>query len=280
MMEATIFNIQRYSLHDGGGIRTMVFFKGCPFCCPWCANPEGLDAKPQRMFREKLCIHCTERVNGSCPNTPAQCPTGALETVGKIRSMDEVFAEVRRDTVFYETTGGGVTLSGGEVLLYQEFAMELLERCKKENIRTAMETTLGCKLKDAKRLVNCTDTFLVDMKIYDAASSQQILHLDVELVKQNIRKLKKLGAKIVIRVPLIPGFTATEENIRAIAEFMNEHDLREAHLLPFHKLGESKYEAIGKEYSLYELQPLSDDAIRNLTEPFIEYGIHTIIGGE
>ena len=278
-MEATIFNIQRYSIHDGGGIRSIVFFKGCPFTCPWCANPEGLSMKPQVMYKEKLCIHCTPKVNGKCPNTPELCPAGALEQAGMLQSVDEVFNQVIRDKVFYDTSHGGVTLSGGEFLLQQDFAIQLLKKLKENHVHTAVETTMAIPLKDIDLLVENIDTFLIDLKIYDEKQAMDILHIDMNLFKENINELIKREANIIIRIPLIPTYTVTKANISAIIGYMKDIGLDTVHLLPFHKLGEAKYKSIDKEYSLYNLETLSDEEIEKIKVLFEEKGFKTVVGG-
>ena len=173
MTTATITNVQRFSLHDGGGIRTVVFVKGCPFRCPWCCNPENLSPKPQEVWHRSLCIRCSMRSGEfsaeACPKSAAECPTGAKELLGIERSAEELAEECQRDAVFYEESGGGVTLSGGECLSYQGFAEEFLQYCKERGMRTAIETTLAVPLADAEKLVACCDLFLVDFKIADRA---------------------------------------------------------------------------------------------------------------
>lgn len=279
MMEATIFNIQRYSIHDGGGIRSIVFFKGCPFSCPWCCNPESLSPQPQEFYKKSLCMNCSLKIDGRCQTLPEDCPTGAKSIIGKKMSIDKILDIVKRDKVFYETSEGGVTLSGGEFLLQQEAACELLGRCRNEGINTAVETTLGLPIKDVERLTGLVDTFLVDMKFIDKDKAKAICHLDVELVEQNIKSVVRSGGHVIIRIPLIPSYTATNENLSGIIRWMKDNKLDEAHLLPFHQLGEGKYEAVDREYDCHELKPLSDERIAEIEKMFEEKEIKTIIGG-
>ena len=278
-MMPTIFNIQRYSLHDGGGIRSIVFFKGCPFTCPWCSNPEGLDIKPQEFYKESLCINCSKKINGRCNTKPENCPTGAKEISGKQMDIESIVEEVKKDKVFYETSGGGVTLSGGECLLQQNSAIALLKRLKEEDINTAIETTMSIKLIDIESLVKYTDTFLIDLKIMDEKKAKDICNININLVKDNIIALKKLKANIIIRIPLIPTFTYLNDNIDAIITFMLDIGLDTAHLLPFHQLGESKYKSIDKDYSLHDLRTLDDKEIENIRQMFEKRKIKTVIGG-
>lgn len=277
--KACIFNIQRYSLHDGGGIRTIVFFKGCPFTCPWCCNPESLSTKPQLFYKKVLCMNCTKKVNGLCPTDPEDCPTGAKEMIGKMQTVEEVFDIVKRDYPFYETSGGGVTLSGGECLMQIDFAIELLKMCKDNHIHTAIETTMALPVKRLKALVELVDVFLIDFKIMDPEKSKKTLNLDVSTTLNNVQLILDMGGKIIPRIPLIPTYTATDENLQAIIAILKEKHLKEVHLLPFHQLGENKYKAIQKEYACEALKPLSDEEVERIELLFISEGFKTVIHG-
>ncbi len=277
-MEATVFNIQRYSLHDGGGIRSIVFFKGCPFTCPWCCNPESLSVEPQLMFKKSLCIGCSMKDN-HCSSRIEDCPTKAKSVIGKVQSIEDVMDVLVRDKIFYETSNGGITLSGGEVLLQQDFALALLKACQQEDIHTAIETTLALPIKNLEKWVSRCQLFLVDLKIMDAIQSKKILRIDIDLVKENIKKLMTLHANIIIRIPLIPQYTATKENISAIIAFMQEVGLKEVHLLPYHNLGESKYRSLNLNYSLYDLEAINDSIVEEIKENFERTGIKAVIHG-
>ena len=279
MMKATIFNIQRYSLHDGGGIRTNVFFKGCPFTCPWCCNPESLSVKPQILFKESLCMNCSRKEDGTCPTHPDDCPTGAKEIIGEEKSVEEVFDIVYRDYAFYESSNGGVTLSGGEFLLQADFAIELLKKCKEHNIHTAVETTMAVHVPRLKELCEVVDLFLVDFKIFDKTKSKEILHLNIEKLMENIALIQQYHGRIIPRIPLIPNYTATDENMHLVMEYLNSVGLKEVHLLPFHQLGEAKYKSIDKEYTCHELKPLTDAQIEEIQTLFEKNGFKTLIHG-
>lgn len=279
MMQASIFNIQRYSLHDGGGIRTIVFFKGCPCRCPWCCNPESLSIKPQLFYKEILCMNCSKKINGMCETLPENCPTGAKEMIGKMQSIDEVYDIVKRDQVFYDSSNGGVTLSGGEFLMQQEFAIALLKKCKEANIHTAVETTLSIPIKDIEKLVALVDLFLVDFKIMNEQISKDIVHLDVGMMVSNIKKILSLGANVIPRIPLIPKYTATEENLSSIITILTSLNLKEVHLLPFHQLGASKYTAINTEYLCEDLPTLSDEDMASIVTMFQKHGFKTNVHG-
>lgn len=279
MRQASIFNIQRYSLHDGGGIRSIVFFKGCPFHCPWCCNPESLSREPQVFFKEVLCMNCSKKMNVRCTTPPEDCPTGAKEILGKLYDVEEIYDIVKRDMVFYESSGGGVTLSGGECLWQLDFAIELLKKCKEHHIHTAIETTLALPLTRLDELVAHTDVFLVDFKIMDEEDSQNILGLKITLMKENVKAIMALGGHVIARIPLIPTFTATKENLIKIKDTLQELHIQEVHLLPFHQLGESKYKAIQKTYSCSELMPFSEEEIEQIHQYFKQQGLHCVING-
>lgn len=279
MMEACIFNIQRYSLHDGGGIRTIVFFKGCHCQCPWCCNPESLQITPQVFYKEILCMNCTKKVDGKCYNKVEDCPTGAKSIVGEMKSIDSIMDIVKRDRVFYETSKGGVTLSGGEVLLQQEVALQLLEQCKNEHIHTAIESTLSLEIQNIERLVALVDVFLVDFKIMDEKKSKDILHLDVQRMISNVREIRKLNGHVVARIPLIPSYTSDSDNLTQIMKQLKELDIKEVHILPFHQLGANKYKSIEHAYTCENLKALSDDEVETIKQLFMKQGFHTNVHG-
>lgn len=279
MMQACIFNIQRYSLHDGGGIRTIVFFKGCHCRCPWCCNPESLSTKPQLFYKKSLCMNCSKKINGMCETDAKDCPTGAKEIVGEMKSIDEVFDIVQRDRVFYESSGGGVTLSGGEFLLQIDFAIELLKKCKEEHIHTAVETTMSLPIARLEELVKYVDLFLVDFKIMDLQKSREILYLDVLQMKENVRSILAMNGKVIPRIPLIPTYTATPDNVREVIKSVKELNLTEVHLLPFHQLGANKYASIAMEYTCEALTPLRDEEVHQIEGMFHKEGIQTIVHG-
>lgn len=274
-MEALIFNIQRYSIHDGGGIRTMVFFKGCPLRCPWCANPESQSSKIEIMKLESLCIHCQ-----SCLNSAKGCPSGAMSEQGKWMTVEEVKVEVLKDSVFYQTSGGGVTLSGGEVLSQAVFAQELLKQLKLLGIHTAIETTGFGSWKELERLADYTDVMLYDLKIIDPDQSKKVLGADSKLILSNLAKLVNKGCRVIPRVPLIPGFTMDEKNLTAISTLAKKYGLQEIHLLPFHQYGSSKYKSLGRDYVLQDLAVPSDEDVKAIQSQLEAQGFMVVVGGE
>lgn len=265
-MKALIFNIQRYSIHDGNGIRTVVFLKGCPLHCPWCCNPES----------QSFDIETVGKTEGT-----SRFSSGDVRIFGKYMTVDEVTAEVEKDMIFYNTSGGGVTLSGGEVLAQSKFSIELLKKLKKLCVDTAIETSGNGSTKDLLEMSKYLDVVLFDLKIMDRVKARDIIGIDMELVKTNIRMLVENHKKVIPRIPLIPGYTISKENIEQIIEFTKELGLREIHILPFHQYGSEKYEYLHKEYSLKDIEPLGQkesNDIKKMIEKRFD-GVKVVIGG-
>ncbi len=277
---ATVTNVQRFSLHDGGGVRTVAFLKGCPFRCPWCSNPENLSPEPEVALHESLCIHCSRQPGEPCPTAPELCPTKAKELLGVRREAADLAAELMRDVTFFKESGGGVTLSGGECLLEQEFAMEVLENCKKSDVHTAIETTLAVPLQNPARLVACVDSFLVDFKLADMQRSRKVTGISLGIRDKNLRDVLALGANVVARMPIIPGYTDGESCVRANIARIVELGITRADILPFHQLGESKYESLGENYELKGQAQLSDEDVAWIAEVAEAAGLTTVIRGE
>lgn len=278
---ATVTNVQRFSLHDGGGIRTAVFLKGCPFRCPWCCNPENLSTEPEVSLRERLCIHCSPRPGGApCATAPADCPTGAKELLGRARTVDDLVAEVERDRAFYEESGGGVTVSGGECLLRQDFLCAFLEACRAAGLSTAVETTLALPLADPARLVAACDVLLVDFKIADRAKSLELTGIDPDVRDANLRDVQDLGARVVARMPVIPGFTDDAACVSANVARIAELGLRRVDVLPFHQLGEGKYDSLGRDYALRGVPQLSDADVAGVVARCEAAGLDAVVRGE
>ena len=278
---ATVTNVQRFSLHDGGGIRTVVFLKGCPFRCPWCCNPENLSAEPEVSLKERLCMHCSPRPGGApCATAPEDCPTGAKELLGRTRTVDDLVAEVARDGAFFEESGGGVTVSGGECLLRQDFLLAFLEACRAEGLSTAVETTLALPLEDPARLVAACDVLLVDFKIADRARSLEVTGIDPELRDANLRTVLGLGARVVARMPIIPGFTDDDAWVSANVARIRELGISRVDVLPFHQLGQGKYDATGRDYALRDVPQLSDADVEGVVARCEAAGLATVVHGE
>jgi len=261
-VKGVIFNIERYSIHDGPGIRTLVFMKGCPLRCLWCANPESQKRLPEVGFAEKNCIKCgrclelcpvgaiTESRKGreinrevctSCGKCAEVCPTGALILWGREMTVKEVMEEVQKDIPFYLTSGGGVTISGGEPMMQSEFVGILLEECHRNGLHTAIETSGYANWESFERVLRHLNLVFYDLKQMDPVKHKEFTGVSNKLILENAKKIDSKGISMIIRIPIIPGYTDSEENIREIAKFTKElKTVREVNLLPYHRLGESK----------------------------------------
>jgi pyruvate formate lyase activating enzyme len=286
-MRGRIFNIQRFSVHDGPGIRTAVFLKGCELRCGWCQNPEGLSAAIRLWHFEKRCVGCGDCIP-SCPEKalasagPSRivvdqtactlcsrcievCPSGALAYDGREVEAGEVIAEVERDRVFYEVSGGGVTLTGGEPLCQAEFSAEILRGCRERGISTAVETALAVDESAVDTVRPWVDLFLVDMKLADPKAHSLWTGSSNGTVRKNFERLARQGANVQARIPLIPDVTATEENLRALARYVRSVSGQiPIELVNFNPLARDKYRRMGIPYcfdgrlSPYSFSELND----------------------
>lgn len=291
---ATIFDIQRFSLNDGGGIRTIVFFKGCPLRCQWCSNPESQSKTPEILYWKTRCFGCGEcvkvcpeqvgcqQVNSDvciyCESCIKACAPKALVLSGKQMTIDEVIERVKRDQVFYRLSQGGVTLSGGEVLSHWEFASELAERLNEMMIDVAVETCGYAQWDHAWSVFQHCDTILYDLKIMDREKHKSLTGVYNDLILENARKLSTKAKHVVYRIPLIHNINDSEENIRQLCQFAQETGVPEIHLLPYHEYGSPKYIALGKEY-VFCAQTPSDEHIESLRKLIGEYGLSSVVGG-
>ena len=252
-----IFNIQRYSLNDGNGIRTIVFFKGCPLRCPWCSNPES-----QSMEIEEM----KSNINKN------------KKTVGKWYTIDEVIKEVLKDEVFFNTSGGGVTLSGGEILLQGEFITELLKELKENMINTAVETCGYGSTEVFRKMLPYIDTVFFDLKIINNKKSKEILKGDFETIKNNFLEAVK-NNKVIPRFPYIPGYTDDIENINKILEIIKNCNLSEIHVLPYHNYGMPKYEQLNRKYELEDTEIPKKEKMEEIKRYIEDRGFKVLIGG-
>lgn len=278
---ACVTNVQRYSLHDGGGIRTNVFLKGCPFTCPWCCNPENLSAAPEVSFKERLCMGCSRREPGGlCATAPEDCPTGAKALLGEELSVDDVMDRVLRDAAFYEESGGGLTVSGGEALLWQPFVQALFERAKAEGLKTAIETTLALPIADPAGLAAVCDRWLVDFKVADRDRSVGVCRIDPGVRDRNLASLRELGADVVARMPIIPGYTDSPENVAANLDAVAAAGLTRVDVLPFHQLGSAKYDSLGLDYTMDDVPQLSEADVAWVVDEARARGLDARVRGE
>ena len=277
-LSATIFDIQRGSYVDGPGIRTTVFMKGCNLGCAWCHNPESQNAKPQRMFYKNKCVLCGKCVtvcpsgaltfdNGPVPDPEKctlcgkcalWCPADAISVCGKTMDTETVFREVRKDKAFYETSGGGVTVSGGECMLCPDFVAELLDKCKKDGIGTAVDTAGNVPFGSLEKVIPFTDIFLYDIKCVTPEAHKKFTGVVNNRILDNYKLLISLGKRVIVRVPMTVECNANDEEFPKIAAFLNEYKPEKVELLPYHALGENKYRAIGREPEIFHAPSKED----------------------
>lgn len=256
-VKGRIFDIQRYSIHDGGGIRTIVFLKGCPLRCKWCCNPEG-----QHYNVEKMTLGGKEKI------------------VGQDVTVGEIIDIVERDRIYYRRSGGGLTLSGGESLTQPDFAVALLKTAKERGINTAMESTGFADFSVISRYLPYLDLYLMDIKHMNSAKHKEFTSQPNELILENAKKITDAGARLIVRTPVIPTFNATKEEIGEIAKFASSlKGVTQMHLLPYHRIGTDKYKGLNRDYSLTGIEPPSKELMNELLAVVNSYGLKGQIGG-
>ncbi|MBR2466911.1 MAG: glycyl-radical enzyme activating protein [Clostridia bacterium] len=255
-MKATIFDIERNSYVDGPGIRTTVFFKGCNLRCAWCHNPESQSGFSQMLFYKDKCTGCG-KCKEKCPNNlescelcgrcALYCPHDAREICGREYTVDEVMREILKDQSYYETSGGGVTFSGGECMLQIDFLEEILKECKSHGIHTAVDTAGHVPFEYFEKIIPYTDLFLYDVKSLDNEKHKEYTGATNELILANLEMLLKSGKAVWVRIPIIPNVNDTEEEMKKIKSFLCSYGYPpKVELLPYHAMGEHKYAALGK----------------------------------
>lgn len=290
-LKGLIFNIQKFSVNDGPGIRTTIFLKGCPLRCLWCFNPEGIRIYPEIMWENEKCKRCfscieicpknailckknlisiKEEKCNKCHKCEEVCIYQAIRVTGKYMTVKEVLDEVRRDKLFYKKSGGGVTLSGGEVTMQPEFSLEILKQSKKEGFHTAIETCGYVKWDIFKRLLPYIDLIMYDLKQKDKLKHIEYTGKSNNLIFENLKKIDRAGIPIWIRIPIIPGYTDQKENIFGIAYFIKSlYSVQRVDLLPYHSLGIPKYKNLRKKYLLKSIEPYDKEQMkefkRNIT---------------
>lgn len=295
-MEGKLFNIQRFSTGDGPGIRTTVFFKGCPLKCKWCHNPESQAMYPQIGYYKEKCLHCGKcavvcprsaikfeiekneidhHLCDLCGECVKACTANAVEKLGRIYSVEEVMKQIMRDYSYYGKTGG-VTLSGGEPTLQSEFAQELLKKIKEENCHTALDTCGYCNWESLQKLLPYVDLVLYDLKHMNSDKHKEMTGVDNEMILDNFRRIQKAGIRTRVRVPMIPGFNDTDENLERLAAFLKPYPSVEVELLGYHAYGISKYEAIGKSYELKGCIQPSKEQMESYRKWLGQFGIKCV----
>lgn len=295
--KALIFNVQKYNMYDGPGIRTIVFFKGCPLRCKWCANPEGLERKMQVMFKKNSCINCGlcvdacpvnihEMVAGThtvrrdidctgCRKCIEVCPRAALEITGQVKTVSELLSIVQEDAAFYGMSGGGVTLGGGECTAQPEAARDLLRECKAEGINTAIETCGHTKTEKMLEIAEYVDLFLFDIKHMDPKRHNELTGIGNELILHNLKELLKRRYNVKVRMPMLKGINDSKEEIDQVIQFLlpfrDDPNFKGVDLLPYHKMGVGKYSQLDKPYPITEDPSLGQEDLDRIEGWLKEY---------
>ncbi|MBN1131230.1 MAG: glycyl-radical enzyme activating protein [Chitinispirillaceae bacterium] len=299
-----IFDIKRFSINDGPGIRTTVFFKGCPLRCVWCHNPEGLSMEPQVYWDERRCLgsafsahECTVKCTKNalhrtasgweldpkkcdfCKECERLCPTEALQIIGKKTGADDLMTAILKDRPFFDASGGGVTFSGGEPLMQHAFLGAMLRRCQTNGVRSAVDTCGFAAKEVVASIMEATDLFLYDIKIIDDRLHKKYTGVSNRRILDNLKMITAAGKEVIARIPLIPGITVTEQNIFAILDFLNGiSGITNVSLLNFHKGGEQKYRRYRKEYGMENSEPLDDASVDEIKKLFEKSGYSVMVG--
>jgi len=300
MKKGRIFNVERYAIHDGPGIRTTVFFKGCPLRCWWCHNPEGQNVRPDLIYRESRCIGCDECAK-SCPRKALSqtslhvtlsrkrcnvcgictriCTSEALSIAGNEMSLEEITVEIEKDRTFYDESEGGATFSGGEPLLQPDFLNAILHECNERDIHTALDTSGYASRGVIDKIKDKVDLFLYDIKTMDEASHKKYTGVSNKPILQNLERLAKNGSNIMISLPIIPNLNDDEANILRTGEFISSlASVEHVSLLPYHRAGIDKYKNLSRPYKLKRIQSPSDQEMAATKEKLETFGLKVKIG--
>jgi len=295
-----VFEIERYAINDGPGIRTLVFMKGCGLCCLWCSNPESQHHLPQLVYYRQKCLSCgscvsvceldalsltpegiviNRRLCNRCGECSSVCNAQALVLIGKSMRPEEVLAEVLKDEPFYRKSGGGVTFSGGEPLEQKDFLLQVAQLCKDHYIHTALETCGSVPWGTFEKVLAVIDLFLYDLKEMDPERHREYTGVGNDLILSNFVRLAATGKDMIVRIPVVPGYNDRDENFEMIIDFLqrNSPGIR-VDLLPYHEYGGVKYEQLGRECKLH-IQPPTEEQINAIKATFERYGLNVQLGG-
>lgn len=302
MTKGIIFDVKRYAIHDGPGIRTTVFLKGCSLRCQWCHNPEGIESKPEIILRLARCPReCRECVS-VCPQSAISkdgniieidqdkcdlcrkcedvCVYEALEIVGKEMTVEEVMDEIEKDRIFFDESGGGITFSGGEPMMQLDFLEALIKEIKKRNIHVALDTSGFVSFEDLERISDKVDLFLYDLKIIDEEKHEKYTMVSNKLILENLRKLSERGKPVVIRIPLISGINDDNHNIQKFAEYLHGlKNIKQISLMAYHRGGCEKYKRLRKEKFMKAFESPSDERIEEIKKTLTSSGFSVKAGG-
>jgi pyruvate formate lyase activating enzyme len=300
-IKGLVFDIRKFSIHDGPGIRTAVFFKGCPLNCQWCHNPESQSPKLEMIWRPNRCIRCGAceaicaegaiSLNGDgasmdrekctlCGDCIKVCYAEGREIVGREMTVAQVMAEIERDVAFFDESGGGVTFSGGEPLLQWRFLIALLRASKEKEIRTAVDTSGFATWEVLDSVRPYVDLFLYDLKLMDDRKHREFTGVSNQLILQNLQMLSSLGHNIFLRVPIIPGVNDDAENLHQIGMFAAALSrVHHVDILPYHHAGIDKYDRLNKTYALPEIRPPSDERMSEIQQALEEHNLRVKVGG-
>ena len=300
-IKGTVFNIEHFHVHDGEGIRTNVFLKGCVLHCPWCCNPESIDPEPQIAHYANLCTGCGKCIKAcpsgccirgeegkvitlfnkciACGECVKVCPAAARELFGRLMSVHEVMAEVEKDAAYFMNSGGGLTISGGEACMQAEFARALAEAAHRRYFPVALETAAAVPWERLWLVAEAADEILFDIKTLSEDQFRRIGKISPDIVKNNLSKLAAHDKIITLRCPVIPGFNDTEEHLKKIEKAAKDNGIKRVDILPFHQLGKHKYEAVGKEYQMGDVPEMNRQKAEELAVFLNNLGLEVSVGG-
>ena len=301
MQSGKIFDIKKYAIHDGHGIRTTIFFKGCPLSCRWCHNPESISGATQRLYREERCIGCLECISAClndaisagenklkweaancvyCKTCARRCPAEAVEFIGKTMSVEDVVAEISKDTLFYDESSGGVTFSGGEPLMQPSFLTGLLKACGDLDLHRAVDTCGYADTRTLLKVASHVDLFLYDLKHMDPEKHCRYTGVSNEMILANLKCLSRQGAKIIIRLPVIPGINNDRKNIERTGAFLSPlAGVNQVNILPYHRTAAAKYKNLGLPYYIADIERPARDDLESIARQLEKYDLQVNIGG-